>query len=71
MQAFPRPPLACLLLARPFFFLCVLLPSACYAGKAEARYSFITQMAVFTLETDYSSETGYPFDDSRQLGNKS
>ena len=28
-----------------------------------------TEMAVFTLETDYSCETGYPFDDSRQIGN--
>ena len=27
-----------------------------------------TEMAVFTLETDYSCETGYPFDDSRQIG---
>ena len=24
---------------------------------------------VFTLETDYSCETGYPFDNSRQIGN--
>ena len=31
----------------------------------------ITEMAVFTLETDYSCETGYPFDDSRQMGNTS
>ena len=31
----------------------------------------ITEMAVFTLETDYSCETGYPFDDSRQIGNTS
>ena len=31
----------------------------------------ITEMALFTLETDYSCETGYPFDDSRQIGNKS
>ena len=29
----------------------------------------ITEMAVFTLETDYSCGTGYPFDDSRQIGN--
>ena len=29
----------------------------------------LTEMAVFTLETDYSCETGYPFDDSRQIGN--
>ena len=28
----------------------------------------ITEMAVFTLEK-YSCETGYPFDDSRQIGN--
>ena len=27
-----------------------------------------TEMAVFTLEKDYSCETGYPFDDSRQIG---
>ena len=25
-------------------------------------------MAVFTLETDYLCETGYPFGDSRQIG---
>ena len=32
----------------------------------------ITEMAVFTLEKDYScTETGYPFDDSRQIGNTS
>ena len=31
----------------------------------------ITEMAVFTLETDYSCETGYPFDDSLQIGNTS
>ena len=31
----------------------------------------ITEMAVFTLEKDYSCETGYPFDDSRQIGNTS
>ena len=30
-----------------------------------------TEMAVFTLETDYSCETGYPFDDSRQIANTS
>ena len=28
-----------------------------------------SEMAVITLETDYSYETGYPFDDSRQIGN--
>ena len=26
-------------------------------------------MAVFTLETYYSCEMGYPFDNSRQIGN--
>ena len=32
----------------------------------------ITEMAVFTLETDYSCETpGYRFDDSRQIGHTS
>ena len=31
----------------------------------------ITEMAVFILETDYSCETGYPFDDSRRVGNTS
>ena len=30
-----------------------------------------TEMAVFTLKTDCSCETGYPFDDSRQIGNTS
>ena len=30
-----------------------------------------TEMAIFTLETDYSCETGYPFDDSCQIGNTS
>ena len=30
--------------------------------KAGARHSFITEMAVFTLEADYSGETGYQFD---------
>ena len=32
---------------------------------------FSTEMAVFTPETDYSCETGYPFDDSRRIGNMS
>ena len=31
----------------------------------------ITEMAVFTLEKDYSCEMGYPFDDLRQIGNTS
>ena len=31
----------------------------------------ITEMAVFTLEKDYSCETGYLFDDWRQIGNTS
>ena len=37
--------------------------------KAEGRHSFITEMAVFTLEMDYSYATVYPFDDSRQIEN--
>ena len=32
-----------------------------------ARHSFITEMDVFTLETDYLCETDYPFDNSRQI----
>ena len=31
----------------------------------------LTEMAVFTLETDDSRETSYPFDNSRQIGNTS
>ena len=31
----------------------------------------ITEMAVSTLEKDYSCMTGYPFDDSRQIGDTS
>ena len=34
-------------------------------------HSFITEMAIFTLETDYSCEMGYPFDNSRHIGNTS
>ena len=30
----------------------------------------ITEMAVFTLAMDYLCEMGYPFDDSRQIGNR-
>ena len=39
--------------------------------KAGAPHSSITEMAVFTLEAEYSGETGYPFDNSRQVGNTS
>ena len=31
----------------------------------------ITEMAVLTLATNYSCEMGYPFDNSRQIGNTS
>ena len=31
----------------------------------------ITEMAIFTLEKDYWCEKGYPFVDSRQIGNAS
>ena len=33
--------------------------------------SFITEMAIFSPETDHSCETSYPFDNSRQIGNTS
>ena len=35
--------------------------------KAGARHSFITEIAVFSLETNYSCETGYPPDFIRQF----
>ena len=38
---------------------------------AMLRRLIITEMAVFILKTDYSCEAGYPFDDSRQVGNTS
>ena len=34
-------------------------------------FTFITEMAVFILATDYSCAMGYPFDNSRQIGNTS
>ena len=37
--------------------------------KAGARHSFTSEMAVFTVKADYSGEKGYPFKNSRQLGN--
>ena len=40
-------------------------------GKFHVVVLVITEIAVFTLEKDYSCETGYPFDDSRQIGNTS
>ena len=40
-------------------------------GAREGGHSFITETTVFTQETDYSCETGYPFDNSRQIGNTS
>ena len=39
--------------------------------KRQRGHSFITEMAVFALKTDYSCEMGYPFDNSRQIGNMS
>ena len=39
--------------------------------KAGERHSFISEMAVFTVKADYSVEKGYPFNNSRQLGNTS
>ena len=40
-------------------------------GRGARGHSFITEMTVFTQETDYSCETGYWFDNSRQIGNTS
>ena len=37
--------------------------------QGRASTFIITEMAFFTLETDYLCETGYPFDDLRQIGN--
>ena len=39
--------------------------------QGQGANSFITEMAVFTLETDHSRERGYPFDNSRQIDNTS
>ena len=39
--------------------------------QREGATFIITEMAVFTPETDYLCETGYSFDDSRQIGNTS
>ena len=39
--------------------------------QGQGANSFITEMAVFTPETDHSCEMGYPFDNSRQIGNAS
>ena len=39
--------------------------------KAGDQHSFITEMAVFTLEMDYSCEKGYPFGNSSQIGSTS
>ena len=33
--------------------------------KGRGATFITTEMTVFTLETDYSCETSYPFDDSR------
>ena len=40
-------------------------------GAAGGGTFIITEMAVFTLATDYLCEMGYPFDNSRQIGNTS
>ena len=40
-------------------------------GGGVGGHSFITEIAVFTLETDYSCEKGYPFCNSSQIGNTS
>ena len=40
-------------------------------GKGGRGIFIITEMAVFILATDYLCEMGYPFDNSRQIGNTS
>ena len=40
-------------------------------SQGEGETFIITEMAVFKLATDYSCEMGYPFDNSRQIGNTS
>ena len=37
-------------------------------GWGGGGHSVISEIAVFTLETDYSWQMGYPFDNSRQIG---
>ena len=37
-------------------------------NSRKGGHSFITEIAVLTLETDYSYEMGYPFGNSRQIG---
>ena len=40
-------------------------------GAGGGGHSFIKEMTVFKPETDYSCETAYLFDNSRQIGNMS
>ena len=40
-------------------------------SRPGVRLLFITEMAVFTLETDYLCKMGYPFDNSGQIGSSS
>ena len=42
-----------------------------FLKKQKQKRGRPTEIAVFTLETDYSCEMGYPFDNSRQIGNTS
>ena len=46
-------------------------PNLRQGGGGGGGHSFITEMTVFTRETDYSYETGYSFHNSRQIGNTS
>ena len=57
--------------------------SCCFAYKTHCFLTFsllsaslalkvsIVRLAIFTLETDYPSETGYPLDNSGQTNNTS
>ena len=40
-------------------------------GWEGGGHSFISEIAFSTLETDYSRQMGYPFDNSRQIGSTS
>ena len=40
-------------------------------GLGAGGHSFESEIAVFTLETDFSRQMGYPFDNSRQIGSSS
>ena len=46
-------------------------PTQGWGGGGGGGNSFISEIAVFTLERDFSWQMGYPFDNSRQIGSTS